>query len=153
MAEPFTEEQQELVDKLVGDARTKERGKYEALTAKAKEDAAQAALVDSEEWQKLAGQHESRVKALEPLEAKVVAYDKVFTNMLTEQVKSMGDAAKTAVGALPESMGDLEKLEWLRTNAALFQESGGPVGTPRREHKPAPEGGPKERRPERKLTM
>lgn len=155
MAEPFTDEQQQKVNELVGEARTKERGKaqadFDALTAKAKEDAEQASMVEKEEWQKLATQHENRVKVLEPLEAKVAAYDKMFTDMLTKRVKSLGDAAKKAVNTLPESMSDLEKLEWLQKNEATYQEKRGPVGTPNRDHKPAPADGPKERRPRRRL--
>ena len=156
MAVTFSEEQQEKVNELVGEARIKERNKaqsdFDAQTSKAQEEAARAALVDGEQWQKLATEHESRVKALEPLEAKVAAYDKVFTDMLTKRVKSMGDAAKKAIDALPKSMGDLEKLEWLQTNEALFQEKGGPIGTPNRKHKQV-EGDPSRGRQRRKQKL
>lgn len=132
----FSEEQQALVDKLVGDARTKARTKAEAdeaaKTAKDKTAADQAAMAASKEWQKLAQMHETRVKELEPLMAQAEAYGKLISGMLRDRVKALGDEAKKAIDALPEGMSAPQKLEWLNKNEGLFQAASDGVGTPKR---------------------
>lgn len=132
----FTAEQQEFVDKLVGDTRIKARTKAEAdqaaLAAKEAEETNRANLAAQEEWQKLATTHEARVKQLEPLEAQVKAYDELIVGMLKDRVKALGDAAKKAVDALPEAMTALDKLNWLNKNEGLFQGGSDGVGTPKR---------------------
>lgn len=130
----FDEAQQKLVDKLVGEARVKASAiavaQAEAAQAKLKEDSEKAALVANQKWQELAAKHEARVKELEPLEAQAKAYGELIAGMLKDRIKALGDAAKKAVGALPEGMASLEKLNWLTKNEALFQATGDGVGTP-----------------------
>jgi len=132
----FSEEQQLLVDKLVGEARTKARDKAQAdataQTTKDREAAEQAALVAEKKWQQLAEKHEARVKELEPFEASAKEYDKLIEKMLEGRTKTLGKAAEKAVEALPDSMKASEKLAWLDKNAELFQVAGGGVGTPGR---------------------
>ncbi len=131
----FDEAQQALVDKLVGEARVKARDKAQAefadKTTKEQEDAEQAALVASKEWQKLAEKHGARVKELEPFETKAQEFDKLVAGMLKDKVKALGDAAQKAVKALPEAMTAADKLNWLSQNEELFQAGDG-VGTPGR---------------------
>lgn len=132
----FDEAQQVLVDKLVGDARVKARERAQtelaAQAAKDKEAAAQTALAAEAKWQELAEQHAARVKELEPLVGKAAEFDKLIDGMLKDKLKAMGDAAKKAVGALPEQMSKLDQLNWLNANAGLFTaDPGDGVGTPR----------------------
>lgn len=137
----FDEAQQALVDKLVGEARVKARAKAqadaEAKSIKDKEAASQAALVAEKKWQELAEKHEARVKELEPMEAQAKAYGELVAGMLKDKVKALGDAAKKAVGALPEAMTAIEKLAWLNANEELFKTTGDGVGTPKRSAKGA----------------
>lgn len=132
----FSEEQQKFVDELVGTARVKAREKaqsdFEAQTAKAKTDSEKAALAAEQKWKELAEVHAARVQELEPLSAQVQAYTTLIEGMLKDRMKALGDAAKKAVGALPEAMSPLEKLSWLNQNEALFKASGDGVGTPPR---------------------
>jgi len=56
--------------------------------------------------------------------------------MLKDRTKALGEAAKTAVKALPEGLSDLDKLNWLNANQALFAIEGtSRVGTPARKKK------------------
>lgn len=132
----FTDEQQEYVDKLVGDARVKARTKAEteqaAKVTKEQDTASKTALAAEKKWKELAAVHEARVKALEPLEAQAKAYETLLDGMLKDRVKALGDAAKQAIAALPTAMTSVEKLEWLNKNEALFQTTGDGVGTPQR---------------------
>jgi hypothetical protein len=132
----FTPEQQAVVDELVGKARTKAREKataeQEAITAKAKKDAETAALVENQKWQELAETSQERIKALEPLEQKVKAYEEMVVEMLKGEVKKYGDSAAKALNDLPGTTSAIEKLEWLKKNQELFQVSGDGVGTPGR---------------------
>lgn len=132
----FDEAQQVLVDKLVGEARTKARDKAqvdaEAKTTKDREAAEQAALVAEKKWQELASKHEARVKELEPFEASAKKYDKLVEGMLKDRLKALGEAAEKAVKALPDSMTAADKLTWLNENPELFQAAGDGVGTPGR---------------------
>lgn len=159
----FDAKQQELVDKLVGDARVKarelaktefetnlsddqqelletarEEAKAEAKTefeaeatrvaTAAAEEAETARLKAEKAWQALAEKHEARIAELEPLEDRVVAFEELVTTMLGTRVEILGEAAKTAIEALPEGLTDLQKLNWLNQNEGLFGEK--PVGTP-----------------------
>lgn len=130
----FTKEQQEHINKLVGEARVKAREvaktQHEGDQAKAKEDAEKAALAANQKWQELAEKHEARAKELEPFEGQAKAYSELIAGMLKDKIKGLGDTAKKAVGALPETLSSLEKLEWLNANEALFQAPGDGVGTP-----------------------
>jgi len=136
----FTKEQQEFVDKLVGEARVKAREvaktQYDAAQAKAKEDSEKAALAADQKWQELAAKHEARVTELEPLVAEAKAYSKLIDGMLKAKIKEFGDAAKTAVKALPDGMSPLAQLEWLTKNEGLFKGAGDGVGTPQGRKKP-----------------
>jgi len=140
----FTSEQQTIVNKLVGDARTKAREKadaeYAAEAAKKKEAADAAAMVAKQEWEKLAQKHEARVKELEPLAEQVKAYEALVGEMLTSRVKALGDSAKKALAGLPAGMTSIERLAWLNSNEELFQAAGSDgVGTPgRSKTKPKP---------------
>ena len=141
----FTEAQQALVDKLVGDARVKARAKTEAELAakseKAAKDAELATMAAEKKWQELAEKNAARVAELEPLEVQARAYTELISGMLKDKVKGLGDAAKGAVEALPTTMSDAEKLEWLNKNAALFQGANGTgVGTPKRKGKSVERG-------------
>ena len=133
----FTDEQQKLVNKRIGEARVKAREKaeadFKAQQAIDTEAAEQAGLVAKQEWQKLATKHEARVKELEPLEAQLKAHQETVAELLKDRVKALGDAAKQAVGALPKALGPLEKLKWLTANEGLFKETQAPaaaLGTP-----------------------
>ena len=130
----FSEEQQEHINKLVGDARVKARevaeAQYKADQVKAKEDSEKAALAADQKWQELAAKHEARATELEPLQAQVETYQKMVGRMLRERIKDLGDAAKKAIEGLPEGMAALEKLDWLNRNEGLFQSAGDGVGTP-----------------------
>lgn len=130
----FSEEQQAFLDKRIGQARIKAREKAEAdfraAEGKAASVAEQAKLETDKNWEKLLELHAARVKELEPFEAEAKAYRKWVTHGLQDAVKRLGEAAKTAVAALPESMSDLDKLTWLNANEALFAEVTSKVGTP-----------------------
>lgn len=130
----FTEEQQAYVNKLVGDTRVKARGKAEQdladKTAKEKADAEVVALAAEKKWQVLAGRYEVRAKELEGFELQAKAYGELITGMLKDRIKTLGDGAKKAIAALPDSLDDLEKLNWLNQNEALFGDVTAGVGTP-----------------------
>ena len=130
----FTDDQQKYVDKLIGDARVKAREKAQAdalaQATKDKETANQAAMVAKQEWQALAEQHKTRVDELEPLVKQVEGYEELVKGMLKDTIETLGEKAKNAVAGLPKSMTAIEKLNWLHKNEALFQETGGGVGTP-----------------------
>jgi len=129
----FTDDQQAFIDKLVGKTRieTREKATAEAMAARRVEadKAAQEQLAAAEEWKKLAEMHEGRVRELEPFEIEAKAYRELVTTMLKDRIKELGDVAKKAVEALP--LTDLEKLNWLNKNRALFATESTPkVGTP-----------------------
>jgi len=132
----FTEEQQVWVNKLVGDARTKARSQAEKAladeTAKAQAKAADAKLAADQEYKKLSISQTSRIAELELFETQAKAYGELIAGMLKARVKALGEDAKKAIAALPESLSDLDKLNWLTTNESLFQGQGGQVGTPGR---------------------
>ena len=132
----FTEEQQAIVDKLVGDARIKAREKAGADAAaslqKTAADAELASMAAEKKWQELAGKHEARVKELEAFEGQANAYNELISGMLKDKVKSLGDAAKKAVDALPDGLSDADKLTWVGKNESLFTAASSGVGTPGR---------------------
>lgn len=139
----FTDDQQEHVSKLLGRTRIEAREKAtkdaKAAQAKATEEAERVRMAAEEEWKKLAAHHEARVAELEPYEVEAKAYRGIVAGMLKNRVKALGDAAKKAVGALPESLSDLEKLNWLNENQALFEAGGtSRVGTPAKGKKRQP---------------
>jgi hypothetical protein len=142
----FTAEQQELVNKLVGEARTKAREKAEtdaqAALRREKDAAQEAALKAEAKWKELAERHEARVRELEPLSSQVEAYNKLVDRMLADKVKGLGDTAKKAVEALPGNLSAAEKLAWLDANTELFAQKGDGVGTPRKPKAKAGEGTP-----------
>jgi len=132
----FSAEQQALVDKLVGEARTKARDKANSDAAVATTQAAEttelASLAAEQKWQALAEKHEARVHELEAVEGQAQAYTDLISEMLKDKVKSLGETAKAAVDALPGSLSDTDKLAWVSKNEALFSPAGDGVGTPGR---------------------
>lgn len=122
----------------------KEEFEADAKTAadKAAEDAATAKLVEEKRWQDLATQHSAKVDTLtaqlEPLQARITAYEALVADMLAGALETLGDTAEKAVEAMPGEPSDLEKLVWLHQNEELFgQEDSkvGAVGTPSRKVK------------------
>ena len=88
------------------------------------------------EWQKLAEHHEGRVLELESFEAEAKGYRELIKGLLKDRIKVLGDTAKKAVAALPESLSDTERLSWLEANEGLFAEKDSKVvGTPARSKK------------------
>lgn len=131
----FSEEQQTFVDKLVGKARVKARElakeEFEAAAKEASTEAERKELAASAEFEKLATMHADRVKELEPFEVEAMAYRAMVADMLKDRIKELGDKAKVAIKALPPSMSDLERLNWLNKNQELFATEGtSRVGTP-----------------------
>lgn len=131
----FSEEQQKFIDKRIGQARIKAREKaqvdYKAQAETAQTDAERARLETENKWKELAEMHEGRVQELEPYELEAKAYRELIANMLKDRIKELGDAAKKAVAALPDSLTDLDKLNWLNKSQALFETEGVTrVGTP-----------------------
>jgi len=139
----FTAQQQAVIDKLIGDARVKAREKAgeeaAASLQKTAADAELASMAAEKKWQELAAKHEARVKELEPLEVQAKAYTELISGMLKDKIKSLGEAAKTAVAALPSGLSDADKLAWVSKNEGLFTTSSG-VGTPKRAKQAAAKG-------------
>lgn len=130
----FSPEQQAYLDSLIGKARSEGRkSAQKELEEKQKQAQAEAEaqrLKDQQEWQKLAETHEARAKGLEPqitaLSERVTAYETLVTEILDSRIKALGDAAKTAVAALPGEPDALAKLKWLTANEGLFKSN--PLG-------------------------
>ena len=120
----FTDEQQKFVDKLVGNARVKsrERATQDAQAAQSKvaNEAEQSKLEADKNWERLVEMHTGRIAELEPYEAEAKAYRELIGSMLKDKVKALGETAKKAVAALPESLTALDRLTWLNQNEALF---------------------------------
>lgn len=140
--EKFSDEQQEFFNKRMGEARVKARelakADFEEAAKAATEKAAQEKLQAEKEWQKLATMHSDRVKELEPFEVEAMAYRAMVADLLKDRVKELGDKAKVAIKALPESLSDLEKLNWLNkvaSEGAFATEETSRVGTPARRKK------------------
>ena len=133
----FSDEQQQHIDKLIGDRLTRAKTKWEADLAaaktKAEKDAETAQLAEQEKYKELAGKHEARIAELEPLESKIQAYVETVSELLSSKLKELGEQAKTAVDNLPGDPDALEKLRWLNTNDALFGKTSPPdIGANRR---------------------
>jgi hypothetical protein len=112
----FTDEQQEYIDKLVGQARQEGR---KSGSEKAKQELRKE-LEQSEEFKRLARERAERIEELEPLAEKVERYQGVISGLLESRLGELGDKAKNAVEALPDVMTALDKLNWLTENADLF---------------------------------
>lgn len=155
----FSTEDQKQIDKLIGNARVKARelakADFEKAAQVASEASAQEKLEAEKEWQKLADMHSSRVTELEPFETEAKAYRELITGMLKDRIKTLGDAAKKAVGALPEGLSDLDKWNWLKANQELFVTEGpaGRVGTPARRKKSSQSTEDKGREGHRRLGL
>ena len=141
----FTPEQQAAIDKIVGGARTKAReqakAEFEAAQAEAKkkaeEEAETARLKEEKRYTELITQHETKLTKIEPAleaaEAKLKAFGEMAEGMLNQQLEALGEAAKTAVEALPGEPDILAKLHWLTANEELFKTEEPPArGTPPR---------------------
>jgi len=140
----FTPEQQAAIDKIIGGARTKARDQakveFEAEQAKATKEAEDTAkaqkLKDDGEYQELIAQHETKIADLEPAletaKTQLTAYAEMATSILAQRFAELGEAAKTAVEALPGKPNVLAQLDWLEANKALFktEEKPAPLGTP-----------------------
>lgn len=120
----FTDEQQKLIDKRIGEARVKSREQakadFETALAKEREEAEQATLQANQEWKELAEKRQARILELEPLEDNATKYQEVISKMLEEKLEKLGDTAKQAVEALPGDLDTLEILSWLNANEKLF---------------------------------
>ena len=133
----FSDEQQQHIDKLIGDrltrAKTKWEADLEAAKAKAQQDAETAQLAEQKKYKELAGKHQARIDELEPLEGRIQAYVEAVSQLLAAKIEALGEAAKTAVDNLPGDPDALEKLVWLGANEALFGKRGPPdIGADRR---------------------
>ncbi len=74
------------------------------------------------------------MQELEPIKEMVGVYLEFVDTILEGRVKELGDAAKSAVEGLPESMTSMDKLTWLNANLQMFQgSSGAGIGTPSRQ--------------------
>jgi hypothetical protein len=127
----FTNEQQELVNRLVGEARVKAREKavedYKIEAEKLAKDAEHEKLIEEEKFKELAETFEAKVRELEPFKAQAERFDSVIEVMLEKRFKELGEAAKKAVEMLDNP---LAKLEWLEANASLFTAKNDSIGTP-----------------------
>ena len=94
-------------------------------------------LVEDKRWEDLAAQHSTKVDTLtaelEPLKARITAYEALVADMLEGALETLGEPAVKAVEAMPGEPSDLEKLVWLHQNEELFGQGDpktGAVGTP-----------------------
>mgnify|MGYP001083276527 CR=1 FL=1 len=126
----FSEEQQELVDKLVGSARVKAREQAQAEIEKAKEAAVEVALKEQGEWRTLAEKAQAKLEELEGAAERAEVYEGVIADMLESRVKELGEEAQAALDGL--SLSAIEKLNWLNRNEGLFKVQSDGVGTPQR---------------------
>lgn len=132
----FSEEQQALVDKLVGQARMKSRQQakeeFEADMAKLEKEKLQQGLEEKQEWERLAKERAGEIESLKPMAEKVEAYEDLIGDLLESKLTALGEKAERFVSALPEGMTSYDKLKWLADNAELFEEDDVPPGTPKR---------------------
>ena len=133
----FSEEQQQHIDRLIGDRLTRAKTKWEADLAAAKtkadQDAETAQLAEQEKYKELAGKHQARIAELEPLEGRMQEYVEAVDGLLAAKIEALGETAKTAVDNLPGDPDALQKLSWLGANEALFGRKGPPdIGADRR---------------------
>lgn len=123
-APTFSEEQQKIVDRLVGDARTKERekAKAEAQTEaeKEKKKNEQQALKDQQKWQELAETREQEIQTLTKERDEALTFkeqaDKYKAALDTQLVGIKKTLPKHLLPLL-EKMDPVEALEYLTTNA------------------------------------
>jgi seryl-tRNA synthetase len=134
----FTPEQQQHIDKLIGDRLARAQDKWqqeqERIKAKASEAAEQKRLEDEKNYQKLLEKATGKIAELEPLPAQleqaqgvIEAYRQTIGDILANEIKVLGDAAKTAVDNLPGQPDELGKLKWLNANKALFSQQQQPA--------------------------
>lgn len=120
----FTEDQQEFLNKLVGDTRVKAREtakkEFEEELVKRQEEVDLQVLETEGKWKELVEKHQSRILELEPLVEQVEKYQKIIEKMVADRLKVLGDVAKVAVKSLPGDLNDLEILHWLNENEGLF---------------------------------
>ena len=136
----FTEEQQEFLNKLVGETRIKAREtakrEFEEELAKRQEEVDLQVLETEGKWKELVEKHQSRILELEPLTNRVEKYQEVVDRMLKDKLKVLGEAAQKAVKALPGDLDSLEVLQWLTENEGLFAGSERERGTTKPNHTP-----------------
>ncbi|MFH1605032.1 MAG: hypothetical protein ABIH03_14130, partial [Pseudomonadota bacterium] len=133
----FSDEQQQHIDKLIGDRLTRAKTKWEAdlesAKAKAAKDAETARLVEQQQYKELVERHQARIGELEPLEGRMQAYVEAVDGLLAAKLKELGEQATTAVDNLPGDPDALGKLHWLNANEALFAKTSPPdIGADRR---------------------
>jgi len=133
----FSDEQQQHIDKLIGERLTRAKGKWEtdleAAKTKATKDAETARLAEQEQYKELAGKYQARIGELEPLEGRMQAYVEAVDTLLAAKLKELGQPAQTAVDNLPGDPDALGKLHWLNANDALFAKTSPPdIGANRR---------------------
>jgi molecular chaperone GrpE (heat shock protein) len=109
----FTPEQQEFVNQLVGEARVAGR-------ESARREAEHSALEEQQEYQQLYQAAQARVAELEPQLERLDRYQQAVETLLEQRMEQLHEAARKAISALPESMGALERLEWVQANHELF---------------------------------
>lgn len=116
----FTAEQQEVINRLVGEARTKERDKAraeaEAETAKTKKKAEEEALAKNQEWEQLAATRAEEVAAvakerdeLLPYKEQAERYRAALEKLVNETMKGV----PKHLLPLMEKMDPVETLEYL----------------------------------------
>jgi len=103
----FTEEQQEYINKLVGEARTKAREK--AL----------------EEAQGIAETKLTELRSQFAVDLE--AHEQFVASVLEDKLQALGDRARQAVESIPNGV---DKIAWLNANAELFTTNTS-VGTPK----------------------
>lgn len=132
----FSAEQQAHLDTIIAGRLTRAKSSWEkwqqAAAARVEQEAERTRLKDQEKFKELAGQLESRVAELEPLEDQVTAYQTAVAEILQAELGELGEKATTAVDKLPGEPDALAKLQWLRANRDLFVDAGtAGGGTPR----------------------
>lgn len=138
--EEFTDEQQEKVDELVGQARKEGR-------AKGKEQAEQTLQERIDELEQYKAEAEELGGELEGKESTLDDYQSTVEDILDSRVEGLGEEVKDALEDLP--LGPLGKLQWLNEHGEeLF--SGQTPGTPKNE--PSRKTPRRERR-RRKVTL
>jgi hypothetical protein len=139
----FSEEQQEHINHLIGQARVKARQQAQAELEEKQQEARKQALKDGEKWKDLAEQHEQRIAELEPMAERVEKFNEVMQKQLVSLYETLGERAKKAVEVFSDP---LTKLQWLNENKDLFKPNGGAQGTPRLPKKTADQERPQTNR-------
>jgi hypothetical protein len=109
----FTPEQQEYLNKLIGQARVqgRESARQEFETQQAE---------DEGNFETLYQQAKDRLAELEPLEGKVETLETAVKSLLDDKLAALPEAARKAVDGLPASMSVQDKLKWIEDNGDLF---------------------------------